>query len=97
MQVENSSPFEKYVVLSNYTKMFGGTYPKFLKLMELMKSLNQMASKNTNTFTYNGEMFVSKLTPPEINKIQNCLDLGTYNSSIEMIKYIYIDIADRSF
>tara|TARA_R110000796_G_C14217766_1_gene394165 strand:+ start:139 stop:432 length:294 start_codon:yes stop_codon:yes gene_type:complete len=97
MQLENSTPFEKYSVLSNYTKMFGGTYPKFLRLMELMKSLNQMASKNSNTFTYNGEMFVSKLTPSEINKIQNCLDLGTYNSSIEMIKYIYVDIADRSF
>ena len=96
MKLENTSDFEKYSVLSNYTKMFGGTYPKFLKLMRLMKSLNQMVSKNSNTFTYNGEMFVSRLTGPEITKIQSCLDVGVYNSSIEMIKYIYVDIADRS-
>ena len=37
MKLENTSAYEKYAVLSNYTKMFGGTYPKFLKLMELMK------------------------------------------------------------
>ena len=46
---------------------------------------------------YNGELYVSKLTGPEINKIQSCLDYGTYNNSIEKLKYIYIDIADRSF
>ena len=97
MKLENTSDYEKYVVLSNYTKMFLGTYPNFLKLKELMRSLNQMVSKNSNTFSYNGELYVSKLTGPEINKIQSCLDYGTYNNSIEKLKYIYIDISDRSF
>ena len=97
MRLENASAYEKYVILSNYTKMFLGTYPKFLKLQELMKSLNQMVSKNSNTFSYNGETYVSRLTGPEINKIQSCLDYGTYNNSIEKLKYVYVDIADRSF
>ena len=97
MNLENTSDYDKYVVLSNYTKMFLGTYPNFLKLKELMRSLNQMVSKNSNTFSYNGELYVSRLTVPEINKIQSCLDYGTYNSSIEKLKYIYVDISDRSF
>ncbi len=97
MNLENTSDYDKYVVLSNYTKMFLGTYPNFLKLKELMRSLNQMVSKNSNTFSYNGELYVSRLTGPEINKIQSCLDYGTYNSSIEKLKYIYVDISDRSF
>ena len=62
MKLESTSDYEKYVVLSNYTKMFLGTYPNFLKLKELMRSLNQMVSKNSNTFSYNGELYVSKLT-----------------------------------
>ena len=97
MKLENASAYEKYVILSNYTKMFLGTYPNFLKLQELMRSLNQMVSKNSNTFSYNGELYVSRLTGPEVNKIQSCLDYGTYNSSIEKLKYIYVDISDRSF
>tara|TARA_X000001382_G_scaffold63700_1_gene44094 strand:- start:409 stop:702 length:294 start_codon:yes stop_codon:yes gene_type:complete len=97
VNLENTSDYDKYVVLSNYTKMFLGTYPNFLKLKELMRSLNQMVSKNSNTFSYNGELYVSRLTGPEINKIQSCLDYGTYNSSIEKLKYIYVDISDRSF
>jgi len=97
VKLESISDYEKYVVISNYTKMLLGTYPNFLKLRELMRSLNQMVSKNSNTFSYNGELYVSRLTGQEINKIQSCLDYGTYNSSIEKLKYIYVDISDRSF
>ena len=97
MKLESTSDYEKYVVLSNYTKMFLGTYPNFLKLKELMRSLNQMVSKNSNTFSYNGELYVSKLTGPEINKIQSCLDLGVYSSSLEKLKHIFVDIGRRDF
>ncbi len=48
-----------------------------------MGSLNQMASKNSNTYTYNGELYVSRLTNSEINGIQKCLDTGDYSSSFE--------------
>ena len=39
-----------------------------------MSTLNQMVSKQSNTYTYNGEVYVSSLTGSEINKIQECLD-----------------------
>ena len=97
MRVEQASDFEKYVVLSNYTKLFSGSYPNFLRLKELMNALNQMVTKNNNTYTYYGELYVSSLTNPEISKIQSCLDLGVYNSSLEKIKHIFVDIGRRDF
>ena len=62
-----------------------------------MSTLNSMAQKQSNTYTYNGELYVSKLTSSEISKIQSAFDYGTYNSSIEKLKYIFIDIGDRLF
>ena len=91
------SDYENYVLVSQHTKMLGGTYPKYLKTKQLMSSLNSMAGKQSNTYIYNGETYVSSLTPVEINKIQSAFDFGTYNSSIEKLKYIFNDIGDRLF
>ena len=97
MRLEHSSEFERYVILSNYTKVFSGSYPNFLRLKELMSALNQMAAKSNNTYTYYGELYVSSLTNPEISKIQSCLDLGVYSSSLEKLKHIFVDIGRRDF
>jgi len=91
------SAYECYVLISDHTRIVRGTYPGFLKLQTLMSALNHMVSKQSNTYTYNGESYVSSLTNSEINKIQSAFDYGTYNSSVEKLKYIYIDIADRNF
>ena len=91
------SDYENYIVVSQHTKMLGGTYPKYLKTKALMSSLNSMAGKQSNTYIYNGESYVSSLTSAEIQKIQSALDYGTYNSSVEKLKYIFNDIGDRLF
>jgi hypothetical protein len=91
------SEYENYLLVSQHTKMLGGTYPKYLKTKSLMSSLNSMVSKQSNTYIYNGESYVSSLTGQEIQKIQSAFDFGTYNSSIEKLKYIFIDIGDRLF
>ncbi len=91
------SDYENYILVSQHTKMLGGTYPKYLKTKALMSSLNSMVSKQSNTYIYNGESYVSSLTNAEISKIQSAFDYGTYNSSIEKLKYIFIDIGDRLF
>ena len=91
------SDYENYLLVSQHTKMLGGTYPKYLKTKALMSSLNSMVSKQSNTYIYNGESYVSSLTGQEIQKIQSALDFGTYNNSIEKLKYIFIDIGDRLF
>tara|TARA_A100001011_G_scaffold238974_1_gene246946 strand:- start:461 stop:751 length:291 start_codon:yes stop_codon:yes gene_type:complete len=91
------SDYENYIMVSQHTKMLGGTYPKYLKTKQLMSSLNSMVSKQSNTYIYNGESYVSSLTSAEIQKIQSALDYGTYNSSVEKLKYIFNDIGDRLF
>ena len=91
------SDYENYLLVSGETKMLGGTYPKYIKTKQLMSSLNSMVSKQSNTYIYNGESYVSSLTSAEIQKIQSALDYGTYNSSVEKLKYIFNDIGDRLF
>jgi len=97
MKLSSISDYEKYILLSAGTKLLHGTYPAFLRLKELMSSLTQMASKNSNTYTYYGELYVSRLTNPEIDKIQSCLDSGVHNSSFEKLRYIFVDIGRMDF
>ncbi len=91
------SEYENYILKSDKTKVIRGPYPHFIKFKMLMSSLNSMVSKQSNTYIYNGESYVSSLTNPEIQKIQSAFDFGTYNSSIEKLKYIFNDIGDRLF
>ena len=91
------SDFEKYLLVSDKTKILHGTYPAFIRLRELMGSLNQMVKKNSNTYTYYGELYVSRLTNSEVSKIQSCLDLGEYNSSLDNLRYIFVDIGRMDF
>ena len=91
------SDYEKYVLISEHSRFATGDYPSFLRMKEIMSVLNQMAGKQSNTYTYNGELYVSRLTNPEISKIQECLDTGVYSSAFEKLRYIYVDIGVRSF
>ena len=91
------SDYEKYILISEHSRFAVGTYPAFIRLKELMSTLNSMAGKQSNTYTYNGEVYVSRLTGSEINKIQECLDTGVYSSAFEKLKYIFVDIGRRDF
>ena len=86
------SDFEKYILVSDKTKLLHGTYPAFIRLKELLSSLSQMVKKNSNTYTYYGEVYVSNLTGPEISKIQDCLDTGKWTSSFDKLKHICVDL-----
>ena len=97
MKLINSSAYERYVILNDYTKMIHGTYPGFIRLKELMSSRTQMVAKQSNTYTYNGEVYVSRLTNSEIHNIQECLDTGKYTSQFDKIKYICVDLGIRCF
>ena len=91
------SEYERYLLISGNCKYLQGTYPKFLKFKDLIGKLSQMVSKQSNTYTYNGEVYVSRLTGSEINKIQECLDTGVYTSQFDKLKYICVDIGVRCF
>ena len=91
------SEYENYIMVCQGTKMLRGTYPAFLKTKALMSTLTSMAQKQSNTYTYNGEHYVSSVTNAEVLKIQSAIDYGTYNSSIDKLKYVFNDIGDRLF
>jgi len=91
------SDYENYILISEHSKYITGTYPSFLRCKEIMSTLSTMAGKHSNTYTYKGEVYVSKITASEINKIQECLNTGKYTSQFDKIKYICIDIGVRSF
>ena len=93
----HKSEYENYILLSHQTKLLGGSYSRFLKFKTLMSSLNQMTQQQSNTYTYNGEHYVSSVTNAEVLKIQSAIDYGTYNSSIDKLKYVFNDIGDRLF
>jgi hypothetical protein len=92
MENTQLSDYDKYILVSTRSKYTSSTYTNFLKLKEVMSTLNQMVSKNNNTYTYYGEVYVSNLTTPEINRIQECLDTGIWTSSFEKIKHICVDL-----
>ncbi len=92
MDKASLSDYEKYILVATQSRYALGTYTNFLKLKDVMGTLNQMVSKNNNTYTYYGEVYVSNLTTPEINKIQDCLDTGVWISSFEKIKHICVDL-----
>ena len=89
--------YENYVLISENCKYLRGTYEGYIRFKDLMFTLNQMSSKQSNTYTYNGEHYVSSVTNAEVLKIQSAIDYGTYNSSIDKLKYVFNDIGDRLF
>ena len=91
------SDYEKYILISEHSRFATGDYPSFLRMKEIMSVLNQMAGKQSNTYTYNVEVYVSRITNSELDKIQSCLDTGVYTSQFDNLKYICVDIGVRSF
>jgi hypothetical protein len=91
------SEYEKYILISENCKYLRGNYEGFLKFKEMMFTLSSMTSKQTNTYTYNGEVYVSRLTNIEVQKIQEALDTGKSSSHLNKLKYICMDTGIRAF
>ena len=89
--------YENYILLSDSCDYIQGTYPGYLRMRDLMFTLNQMVSKQSNTYTYNGEVYVSRLTNAEVHRIQDALDTGRPTSQLNNLKYVCMDTGMRSF
>ena len=88
MKREQWSGYSKYLVCADASKFLTGSYTGYTNLMELIKELSQMVGKQHNTYTYNGETYVSNLTSTEINTIISCLETGTFNSGLDKIRHL---------
>ena len=89
--------YENYVLISENCKYLRGTYEGYIRFKDVMFTLNQMSSKQSNTYTYNGEVYVSRLTNAEVHRIQDALDTGRPSSQLNNLKYVCIDTGIRSF
>ena len=89
--------YENYILISENCKYIQGTYPGYLMMKDLMFTLNQMVSKQSNTYTYNGEVYVSRITNAEVQKIQDALDTGKATSHLNNLKYLCVDLGVRAF
>ena len=72
-------------------------YGYYVRFKDLMFTLSQMSSKQANTYTYNGEVYVSRLTNAEVHRIQDALDTGRPTSQLNNLKYVCMDTGMRSF
>ena len=91
------SDYERYILISESCKYLQGTYPNFLRFKDLIGKLSQMVSKQSNTYTYNGEVYVSRLTNAEVQKIQDAIDTGKPTSHLNKLKYLCVDLGVRAF
>jgi len=91
------SEYDRYILLSDQCKYLRGTYPGYLMFKELMFTLGSMVSKQSNTYTYNGEVYVSRLTNAEVQKIQDAIDTGKPTSHLNKLKYLCVDLGIRAF
>ena len=88
MKSEKWSGFDRYLVLADRCKFLSGGYDGYLNLCEIMETLNLMVSKQQNTYTYNGEVYVSNLTGGEITRIQDAISTGKYDGSFDNVRYL---------
>ena len=89
--------YENYILISENCKYLRGSYEGYVKFKDLMFTLGQMVSKQSNTYTYNGEVYVSKITNAEVQKIQDALDTGRPSSHLDKLKYLCVDTGMRAF
>jgi|TARA_B100002019_G_C21114317_1_gene520051 membrane protease subunit (stomatin/prohibitin family) len=88
MKREKWTEYDKYICLADDTRVISGTYTGYVQFRELMESVRSMVQKNQNTYTYNGEVYVSELTTSEINKILSCLETGVYERAFDKVKFL---------
>ena len=64
MKRSNSSDFANYIVMADYSGLSPG-YETFLRFQEVKAFINQIASKNGDTFLHNGTIYKKKITSTE--------------------------------
>ena len=80
--------YDKYLVLSDSSKILRGTYASYLKFKQVLEVLNNLVTKRTTQYLYNGEMINFGLKQSEIESILACYNEVIYHPSFEKIRFI---------
>ena len=68
MKASKYSEYDNYTLLADNSELSFG-YEAFLKLKEVKPFLTQIASKNGDTFLYNGTIYKKKITSGTARKL----------------------------
>ena len=68
MKASNYSEFDNYTILADKSELNFG-YEAFLRFKEVKQFLSQIASKNGDTFLYNGTIYKKKITSGTARKL----------------------------
>jgi len=80
--------YEKYLILASYDRTLSGGYQGYIGMREVIKVLESMSQKQTNTYLYNDKFYESSLTITEVNTILECFDDGTYRTGLKKVKLV---------
>ena len=80
--------YEKYLVLASYDRTLSGGYEGYIGIKEVIKILEQMSQKQTNSYLYNDKYYESSLTNGEIKTILDCWNDGTYRAGLKKVKLV---------
>jgi len=88
MKLSQYSDFEKYLLVSENSKVLSGGYQGFVNFREVIGVIRNMVSRQTTTFEYNNNYYTSKITLSEMASILNAFDLGKYRRGFDVIKLV---------
>ena len=88
MKLSQYSDFEKYLLVSENSKVLSGGYQGFVNLREVIGVIRNMHSRQTTTFEYNNNYYTSKITLSEMTSILNAFDLGKYRAGFDSVKLL---------
>ena len=80
--------YDRYLVLSDSSKILRGTYASYLNFKQVLEVLNNLVTKRTTQYLYNGEMINFGLKQSEIESILACYNEVEYHPSFEKIRFI---------
>ena len=80
--------YDNYLVLSDSSKILRGTYASYLNFKQVLEVLNNLVTKRTTQYLYNGEMINFGLKQSEIESILACYNEVIYHPSFEKIRFI---------
>ena len=80
--------YDRYLVLADRSRTLRGTYASYMNFKQVLEVLNNLVTKRTTQYLYNGEMINFGLKQSEIESILACYNDVIYHPSFEKIRFI---------
>tara|TARA_R100001377_G_C3099280_1_gene78597 strand:+ start:221 stop:514 length:294 start_codon:yes stop_codon:yes gene_type:complete len=89
MKKEKWSEFERYIVLTDNSKMeMGGTYIHFLNFKKIVEVIRNIAHSDKSSYLYNGNIYSREITSTDAQKILLNIETCTWMNGTHLIKTV---------